>query len=153
METCCCGCSLKTGCKIIAILGLIFGGIGFITSILAWETLNGADIFGNILEIVAASLLLWGTLNNKYIPVLAYLIIQVGSIFSELVVFVILTVSGALMAGGNQEQAVEGTALIGAAVYVAIVILISIYLWIVVYSFYRQLKEGGSSSAPPIYKA
>merc|ERR1712117_296669 len=109
VSSCCCGCSLETGCKIIAILGLIFGGIGFITSILAWETLNGADIFGNILEIVAASLLLWGTLKNKYIPVLAYLIIQVGSIFSELVVFVILTVSGALMAGGNQEQAVEGT--------------------------------------------
>ena len=66
--------------------------------------------------------------KNKYIPVLAYLIIQVGSIFSDVVVFVILTVSGALMAGGNQEQAVEGTALIGAAVFVAIVICKSVNL-------------------------
>jgi len=148
-----CGASLVTGCKIIAIMDLIFGGTSFATSITAKETLQGGDIPGNILEIVAAGLLLWGTLKNKSAPVLAYLIIEALVIFSDVVVFVVLAVSGALLAGGEPEQDVKGSALIGVAVFTAIAVLISIYLWIVVYSFYRQLKEGGSSSAPPIYKA
>jgi len=154
METCCCGCSLEKGSTVIAILGLIFGGTSFITSILAFEILKGADIFGNILAIVAAGLLLWGTLKNKTPPVLAYLILQALSLFSDVVVLVLLTVAGAVMAaGGEPAKVVVGSAFIAAAVVAAIFILISIYLWIVVYSFYRQLKEGGSASAPPIYKA
>ena len=51
----CCVCSLETGCKVIAILGLILGGLGFITA-------EPAKIISSLLAILAAALLLWGTL-------------------------------------------------------------------------------------------
>ena len=58
VSTCCCGCSLELGCKIIAVLGLIGGGLGFLGA-----QANGvASIAQGILVIVAAGLLLWGTL-------------------------------------------------------------------------------------------
>ena len=44
---------------------------------------------------------------------------------------------------------VTGTALIVFGVFLAIDLAIDIYLWIVVYSFYRQLKGGNVDSAPP----
>ena len=36
VSQCCCGCSLETGCKIVAILGLIFGGIGLILCVIVY---------------------------------------------------------------------------------------------------------------------
>ena len=42
-----------------------------------------------------------------------------------------------------------GAALIVFGVFLAIDLSIDIYLWIVVYSFYRQLKGGNVDSAPP----
>ena len=58
-QFCCCGCNLEKGCIIIAILGLIIQG-----SILIFESIeaNAGGIIGSILSIVAAALLLWGTL-------------------------------------------------------------------------------------------
>ena len=64
VSSCCCGCSLETGCKVIAILGLIFGiailglifgGRGFINS-------TPPGIIASLLAILAAAFLLWGTL-------------------------------------------------------------------------------------------
>ena len=59
VSSCCCGCSLEKGCKIIAWVGLILGGIAFIVACLR---IDGAEIASNILEIVAAGLLLYGIL-------------------------------------------------------------------------------------------
>ena len=64
VSTCCCGCSLEQGCKIIAILGLVFGGLGFINACINVEV---GDIVSNILGLVAYSLLLWGTLYDNFI--------------------------------------------------------------------------------------
>ena len=44
------------------------------------------------------------------------------AIFWDVVVFVVLTVSGALLAGGEPEQDVTGSALIGVAVFTAIAV-------------------------------
>ena len=61
---CCCGCSLETGCKILAILGLIFGGLGLIQSIasLNAEASNILEIVSNAFYILASAMLLYGTL-------------------------------------------------------------------------------------------
>ena len=60
VSTCCCGCSLETGCKIIAILGLMAAGgsTGLVTACVT-DGYEGL-IASNILSIVAAGLLLWG---------------------------------------------------------------------------------------------
>ena len=61
---CCCGCSLETGCKILAILGLIFGGLGLIQSIasLSAEASNILEIVSNAFYVLASAMLLYGTL-------------------------------------------------------------------------------------------
>ena len=68
VSTCCCGCSLELGCKIIAILGLIFGGLELIPGIVDSDllvivpVLVHAIVIHGVLYIIAAGLLLWGTL-------------------------------------------------------------------------------------------
>ena len=64
VSQCCCGCSLETGCKILAILGLIFGGLGLIQSIasLSAEASNILEIVSNAFYILASAMLLYGTL-------------------------------------------------------------------------------------------
>ena len=65
VSTCCCGCSLETGCKIIAILGLIFGGLELIAGIVAMVRLTNSFlviVIHGVLYIIAAGLLLLGTL-------------------------------------------------------------------------------------------
>ena len=72
VSTCCCGCSLELGCKIIAILGLIVGGLELILGI-ADIALRGQDLVSEVSEnlfyanfihgvlyIIAAGLILWG---------------------------------------------------------------------------------------------
>ena len=65
VSTCCCGCCLETGCKIIAILGLIFGGFELIAGIVAMDRLTYSFlviVIHGVLYIIAAGLLLLGTL-------------------------------------------------------------------------------------------
>ena len=64
VSQCCCGCSLETGCKILAILGLIFGGLGLIQSIasLNAEASNILEIVSNAFYVLASAMLLYGTL-------------------------------------------------------------------------------------------
>ena len=63
-KCCCCGFSLETGCKILAIMGLIGGGIGLAQGIigLVVDASGIIRILCNITYIVASALLLWGTL-------------------------------------------------------------------------------------------
>ena len=65
---CCCGCSLETGCKILAILGLIFGGIGLIQGVigLVVEASTILKVISNIFYILASAMLLYGALYVRY---------------------------------------------------------------------------------------
>ena len=77
VSSCCCGFSLEKGCKIIAILGLVLGTIGLTAACINWDCdgiidwncrliaihiINLLSIIGEILGIIAAGMLLWGTL-------------------------------------------------------------------------------------------
>jgi len=152
VSTCCCGGSLERGCKIIAILGLIVGGLGFLRAVGEY---GAADIIQSILTIIAGGLLLWGTLKKQDRPVLAYLILEALALISGVVVAVLAIVAGVTalsMPWGRAEVVVMGITItttgsnagivlfIFASIY-AIGVGVWIYLWIVVYSFYRQLKE------------
>ena len=56
----CCGCTLETGCKVIAILGLIGGVLALMESIKGAPDYIG--IVSYILFLVANTALLWGTM-------------------------------------------------------------------------------------------
>ena len=64
VSQCCCGCSLQTGCAILAILGLFVAGIGLIQGIasLSSEASNILEIVSNAFYILASAMLLYGTL-------------------------------------------------------------------------------------------
>ena len=132
---CCCGCSLETGCKIIAILGLIFGGIGLSFSVIGLAAFAGDAFFilmfmSHLCYIVASAMLLYGALERKATPVLAYLIAEALSIIMAAI------------------QIVRGLIVLVAAVYVAnnataafffacmvisgLVMMLNIYFWFVV---------------------
>ena len=61
---CCCGCSLQTGCAILAILGLFVGGIGLIQGVigLVVEASTILKVVSNVFYILASAMLLYGTL-------------------------------------------------------------------------------------------
>merc|ERR1712027_27424 len=82
-------------------------------------------------------------------PVLAYLVIHALSMIIVVVAIVLLAIGAAQVASGQYVQFEQNstsdavTILIVSAVIYAIALGIEIYLWIVVYSFYHQLKEEG----------
>ena len=66
-KSCCCCCSLETGCKVIAIFGLITGVLGIINVFRGDVTTNPdtsdiLQIVTSILSLVASAVLLWGTM-------------------------------------------------------------------------------------------
>ena len=65
---CCCGCSLQTGCAILAILGLFVGGIGLIQGVfsLVVEANLATILFvvSNVFYILASAMLLYGTFTG-----------------------------------------------------------------------------------------
>ena len=69
VSQCCCGCSLETGCKILAILGLIFGGIGLIQGVigLVVEASTILKVISNAFYIIASALLLYGALYVRHV--------------------------------------------------------------------------------------
>merc|ERR1712038_1543110 len=147
----CMCCSLETGCLIIAIMELILEVILFLIGCIEAEA---ASVIGGLLGIVAAGLLLWGTLQKKPTPVLAYLTIEGLSTIGYIMLFVVMQTVGAYRwRHGELCLPLVCAPIVVFIVVAAIALGILLYLWIVVYSFYRQLKEGGSPSAPPIYKA
>ena len=64
VSTCCCGCSLEMGCKIIAILGLIGGVLGFFWTELMMNCENACVAYmgESVLKIIASGSLLRGAL-------------------------------------------------------------------------------------------
>ena len=66
VKQCCCGCSLEKGCKILATLGLIFGGIGLLQGVIGLVVEAPAaailKVISNVCYIASSAMLLYGTL-------------------------------------------------------------------------------------------
>ena len=143
---CCCGCSLETGCKIIAILGLIFGGIGLSFSVIGLAAFAGDAFFilmfmSHLCYIVASAMLLYGALESKATPVLAYLIAEALSIIMAAIQIVLgLIVLASVYVANNATAAF----FVACMVISGLVMMLNIYFWIVVYSFFKELKEEGA---------
>jgi len=148
-------------------MGLIGGGIGLAQGIigLVVDASGIIRILCNITYIVASALLLWGTLKRKATPVLAYLIFQAISVVLMAILIVVVLVSSLVVGSAAADEIAQGkyeldgsdgnysnedaadiarTATIGAGTIYGAAIALSIYFWVVVYSFFRELKEGGA---------
>ena len=139
LKNCCCCVDLRFGAIVIAILGVV-DGIG------AFFTINGAVgydglttiqyIFmclGGAVKIIAGLCLLFGSIKYHQSTTLAYLVLQMLSIK--------IVVIGCAMG-------LIGSAYPLDALYVySTKIILNIYFWSCIYSFYKGLENGDIRSA------
>ncbi|XP_015757065.1 PREDICTED: uncharacterized protein LOC107336505 isoform X4 [Acropora digitifera] len=151
VRSCCCGCSLKTGVLVIALLGLIGGGY------------NTYSSFSNAIGLSRASDEVLSPPSAKNLPVLTNLLYTSGafSIIEVLTCFALLAACGLKDRFFVLPYIVLHIILLGYTLGVAIYFmvvwnsidlivsltiswLLSIYFLIVVYSFYESLREDPS---------
>merc|ERR1712061_197815 len=142
VRSCCCGCTLESGCVIIAMYGLI-GGIIELTLIASGGT--SALLAGPILSVLASSLLLWGTIKKNHAAVLAYLVVAVIDLCGLALGLLLAAATGGVAFAG--EAVAVGTVLAVLCTFWGIELALGIYFWIVAFSFFSDLKESGSGDA------
>merc|ERR1719288_594668 len=118
---CCLNVALDVSSKIIAIISIIFGIIGFILAIVlgAWLSIIGA-----ILGISAGGLLFYGAHVRRPNFALFYLILTFINIIWYFILVILFFIAGGI-AGG--------------IIYMLIMGIVS-YFWYVVFSFYNHMK-------------
>lgn len=140
LESCCCGCTLRTGTLILVYLSLI----GALLSPFSppQNTSKDSDskpaeqpmyvkISGAVVGIIACVCALYGVYAERHGFLLPYLILETLSII-YLIIFGILIVIINVLVG---------------IVYFLLTIP-AFYFWLVIYNHYREIQEGkGSSSA------
>merc|ERR1719245_2897223 len=109
VSQCCCGCSLQTGCKILAILGLIFGGIGLFRCVvdIDAEASTILEIVCHAFYILASAMLLYGTLKRQTTPILVYLVVQALCmlIMAILIIFLLIGFGVAISTAADEIAA------------------------------------------------
>ena len=148
---CCCCVDLRTGCIIIAVLGLI-GSFSSFYSGIVW------GIVGFVAAIVAHGCLLYGAIKYHKVTTLVYLVMEMLFIIFYVVLLVLTIVffaEGTVVTcwknwdGGASDgtgcAVVVGIAVTILLVYVAL-IAFSIYFWVCVYSFYQDVKRNEITS-------
>ncbi|KAI5718381.1 hypothetical protein M8J77_020428 [Diaphorina citri] len=146
LNSCCCGCSLRTGAIIIAVLAIIHAVFSLLEEFMPKKAKPGkmkvqeqdpaehiGYIIGYIVSLVVAIILLIGILKRSRKLMLPWLIVSVISVVIALiyVAFVVIL----LFIKVDPLMALAG--LIGGLIGVAIFV----YLWLVVHSYYIHLKE------------
>ena len=152
VSQCCCCVPLRIGCIVLAILSIIGSFSNMIVSIvqkpgtnddamvIAFAVING--VFG----IVVWCILLGGAMVNSTTTVgVAVVLLMIQLILGT----VLNIIKVALLATAASKLGVWNTFTITLVVSTGVGTLIGlglgIYFWIVIYSFYRELKAGGPS--------
>ena len=131
-KKCCCCLDLRIGCLIIGVLQIL-GGLGNFKPPLEWYTIITA-----IVNIVAGACLLFGAIKYNPIGTLINLITTaIAVIFVFIVAIMAFVVAGAL--GSHSDEFL--VYIIAGAVYL-VAVAIEIYLWLCIFSFYKELKSG-----------
>ena len=165
LNKCCCCVDLRTGVKIIANIGIcgvmlglilhsVYGGGWFIGNGLGWET-----IVGFIAAVTVNGCLLFSTDDTnatKYnkIAIIIYLVGKTIAIILLLLLVIIgiFSICNTTNQGCSLNNILRGSkddAYLLAIAFVTcymIGIVVEIYFWVCVYSFYQTLKEGNSET-------
>ena len=141
----CCGCvDLRTGAMIIAILEII-GGF----SILGKSPILWDNVVTCIMCVASGACLLFGAIKYNWTATLVNLVFSAIGIALWIVVLIMFFVAVGVTGGqvsGYQAEGFATWSIITGVLLVAVIIL-QIYFWVCVYSFYRQLKSGNISSS------
>ena len=151
LSKCCCCISLRTGSLIIAILGIL-GGIIFLGHSMTFHGFL-------ILVVPVYGFLLYGAIERNEYAVLVWLLFNGVAIVLKIILGIIVIVGIIFIANIDNCSAVleESKSIglcfqiqnamehpVGLAIIVGIFIfgiLLNIYFWICVYSFYKELKK------------
>ena len=140
LNKCCCCVSLRAGCIILAVVGIIvnFGFFGFADS----RCPNGqcSDDFyvitvGNIIGIIGCACLLFGSIKYNRIGVLVYLVVEIIQIFLYFANAVMIFIAYAYAL-----NSLENTLLAG-YICVLVVLLLSVFFCTCVFSFFQKIGD------------
>nr|CAH0109363.1 unnamed protein product [Daphnia galeata] len=147
-DECCCGCSLRTGTKVIGVF-FMFVGIGLFFWFLLEGTFsiniynedevmltinNTHQIISLSVEIVATTLLLICALKNRKPTLLVPWLVLRGSVMPVLIgISLYLTALLTIKIGIKTGMAFMAVSLIATVIY--------FYFWLVVFNYYHELRN------------
>ena len=156
LNKCCCCVSLRAGCIILAVVGIIVNCGFFGLAGQCGTNGCGNDFYvitvGNVIGIIGCVCLLFGSINYNRIGVLVYLVVEI--------ITIILYFANAMMTFAAYAQYDNATKLIpksaipntgkntilASGISVLLVVLLSVYFWICVLSFFRKIGDNSFSS-------
>ncbi|XP_046647248.1 uncharacterized protein LOC124337192 isoform X2 [Daphnia pulicaria] len=150
LNQCCCGCSLRTGAIAISVFSLISSVVSIIRMALVIFALQTAKMLYNlsvgqlvvaVVTIVMTILLLVAAVKNR-MPnlMLPWIVVQIVSIIVMFLYLIILAIVGANIGVVEILIACVGGAL-------------GFYFWLVVLSYYQELKANATTEQLPGEKA
>ncbi|XP_046458672.1 uncharacterized protein LOC124205325 [Daphnia pulex] len=155
LNQCCCGCSLRTGAIAISVFSLISSVVSIIRIVLNFSALKGISsndakmLYGVIVgELVGAMVLMFtiflvllaAVKNRMPNLMLPWLVVQIVSIIAMFLYLIILAIAGANIGVVEILIACVGGAL-------------GFYFWLVVFSYYQELKANATTEQLPDEKA
>ena len=94
LKSCCCGCSLTTGCIVLAILGMVGSGLNAIGSFIRLDFIGG---FSSIIWLGISFMLYYGAKHRKTAYVLAYFIIDIIGVIIGAVASLVMIILAIVM--------------------------------------------------------
>ena len=156
LSKCCCCVPLRTGSIILGIIGILSGAGFLLKGYTDWYY-----IIDGLLQIVAYGVLLFGAIKNNKTAVLVHLVASAINIVLSIVLGIVAIVRIDTLApelANHCQSILEELRQMGldCEQFKAVVIsttaatfigsgLISVYFWICIYSFYKELKKGGNN--------
>ena len=140
LDTCCCGCSLRQGCLIIAAIFIFYNLIQIVNyGINTWgvpQSIVIASILFSLIFMIMPIFLLWGIYKTSALFILLAFIVMV----IQITVSIILIIAyAALVAGVHNTFAL----IIYVVLNIAIIVACFLYPAEVIFSYYKELQGGG----------
>ena len=144
VNVCCCCVPLRIGCMIIACVELVLALL-YIWMITGYQGRPGSAgyVVPLLIEILVWGLLLFGAIANNETAVLVHLIILAIVLVMNGIILIIYISGLVVVCTGYGWTGYWCTVFILTGLIFLVLIALKIYFFIVILSFYQQLKGGG----------